>query len=144
VKECDIMFGHNPLGIPMDNNLLISSSPQEFVQKWLDTVCTHDASAITALYLSDGVLLGTVAKKIKYGLNEIRSYFDMFVKKKPCGVITEISSKVYQNIAIVNGTYVFELTDNGATIQVPARFTFVLNNMNGNWKIDTHHSSAQP
>jgi hypothetical protein len=40
------MFGHNPLGIPMDNNLLISSSPQEFVQMWLDTVCTHDASAI--------------------------------------------------------------------------------------------------
>tara|TARA_R110000751_G_C13595779_1_gene461569 strand:+ start:84 stop:500 length:417 start_codon:yes stop_codon:yes gene_type:complete len=138
------MFGHNPLGIPMDNNLLISSSPQEFVQMWLDTVCTHDASAITALYLPDGVLLGTVAKKIKYGLNEIRSYFDMFVQKKPCGVITEISSKVYHNIAIVNGTYTFEIQEGKKKVQVPARFTFVLNNINGNWKIDTHHSSAQP
>jgi uncharacterized protein (TIGR02246 family) len=138
------MFGHNTLGIPMDNKLLARPSAQDFIQTWLDTVCTHDPLAITNLYLSDGVLLGTVAQTIKYGQSEIRSYFDMFVQKKPCGIITSISSSEYHGVAVVNGTYVFELTDDGETTQVPARFTFVLKQMGNGWLIDTHHSSAQP
>jgi len=119
-------------------------SADAFVQHWLDTVCSHDPQAITDLYLSDGVLLGTVAENIKYGQSQIRSYFDMFVEKKPCGVITEITSVNYHGISVVNGNYVFEITEDGTTIQVPARFTFVLKQIGNGWKIDTHHSSAQP
>jgi len=120
------------------------SSAQSFVQHWLDTVCTNDPQAITNLYLSDGVLLGTVAENIKYGQAEIRSYFDMFVQKKPCGVITTMTSVDYHGVSVVNGTYVFELTEDGNTMQVPARFTFVLRQVGNGWRIDTHHSSAQP
>jgi len=138
------MFGHNSLGIPMDTTILSRSSPQDFIQTWLDTVCSHDPLAITNLYLSDGVLLGTVAKTIKYGQSEIRSYFDMFVEKKPCGVITDITSTDYHGVSIVNGNYIFEITEDGTTTQVPARFTFVLKQIGNGWKIDTHHSSAQP
>ena len=139
------MFGHNSLGIPMDFSFLQNkSSAQSFVQHWLDTVCSHDPQAITDLYLSDGVLLGTVAENIKYGQSQIRSYFDMFVEKKPCGVITESSSVNYHGISVVNGNYTFEITEDGAIIQVPARFTFVLKQVGNGWKIDTHHSSAQP
>ena len=139
------MFGHNSLGIPMDFSFLQNkSSAQSFVQHWLDTVCSHDPQAITDLYLSDGVLLGTVAENIKYGQSQIRSYFDMFVEKKPCGVITESSSVNYHGISVVNGNYTFEITEDGAIIQVPARFTFVLKQIGNGWKIDTHHSSAQP
>lgn len=139
------MFGHDSLGIPMDLSIFNQRpSSQAFVQHWLDTVCTNDPQAITALYLSDGVLLGTVAKTIKYGEQEILSYFDMFVQKKPCGVITDISSADFHGVSVVNGNYVFELTEDGATTQVPARFTFVLKQVGNGWKIDTHHSSAQP
>ena len=139
------MFGHNSLGIPMDLSLINQRpSADAFVQHWLDTVCTHDPQAITDLYLSDGVLLGTVAKTIKYGQSQIRSYFDMFVEKKPCGVITEISSVNYHGISVVNGNYIFEITEDGTTTQIPARFTFVLKQVGNGWKIDTHHSSAQP
>ena len=138
------MFGHNSFGIPMDSKLFSRPSAQEFVQTWLDTVCTHDPQAITNLYLSDGVLLGTVAESIKYGHPQIRSYFNMFVQKKPCGVITEITSADYHGVSVVNGTYVFELTEDGITTKVPARFTFVLKQMGSGWQIDTHHSSAQP
>ena len=139
------MFGHNSLGIPMDFSFLQNkSSAQSFVQHWLDTVCSHDPQAITDLYLSDGVLLGTVAENIKYGQSQIRSYFDMFVEKKPCGIITEITSANYHGISVVNGNYVFEITEDGTTTQIPARFTFVLKQIGNGWKIDTHHSSAQP
>ena len=115
-------------------------SAEAFVQHWLDTVCSHDPLAITNLYLSDGVLLGTVAKTIKYGQSQIRSYFDMFVQKQPCGVITSISSATYNDIAVVNGTYTFDVEGE----KVPARFTFVLKNVGHNWMIDTLHSSVQP
>ena len=38
-----------------------------------------------------------------------------------------------------------ELLNEGGTItQVPARFTFVLKQVGDGWRIDTHHSSAQP
>ena len=138
------MFGHDTLGIPMDKSLFSRPSAEEFIQTWLDTVCSHDPLAITNLYLSDGVLLGTVAKTIKYGHSQIRSYFDMFVQKKPCGVITSISSADYHGVSVVNGTYVFELNEGGTVSQVPARFTFVLKQVGNGWRIDTHHSSAQP
>ena len=82
------MIGHNTLGLPFQNKMLIGrKSPEAFIQHWLDAVCSHDAKAITELYLEDGVLLGTLAETIKTGRQEIRSYFDFFVEKKPCGVI---------------------------------------------------------
>ncbi len=135
------MLGHNPLGLPFMNNMVISrKTPENFIQHWLNTVCSHDAEAITDLYLEDAVLLGTLAENIKTGRNEIRSYFDFFVQKKPCGVITSISSATYNEIAVVNGTYTFVVDGE----KVPARFTFVLKNIGHNWMIDTLHSSVQP
>ena len=135
------MIGHNALGLPFQNKMLIGrKSPEAFIQHLLDTVCSHDAKAITELYLEDGVLLGTLAETIKTGRQEIRSYFDFFVEKKPCGVITSISSATYNDIAVVNGTYTFDVEGE----KVPARFTFVLKNVGHNWMIDTLHSSVQP
>jgi uncharacterized protein (TIGR02246 family) len=138
------MFGHNTLGIPMDNSLFTHPSPQKAIQFWLDTLCQHDPEAVVNLYIPEGVLLGTLAENIKYGRPEIRTYFDTFVTKKPCGVITSMSSVTYDSVAVVNGTYLFELEENGESLQVPARFTFVLVMREGGWLIDTHHSSAQP
>ena len=139
------MIGHNALGLPFQNKMLIGrKSPEAFIQHWLDTVCSHDAKAITELYLEDGVLLGRLAETIKTGRQEIRSDFDFFVEKKPCGVITEITSADYHGVSVVNGNYVFELNEGGTISQVPARFTFVLKQVGDGWRIDTHHSSAQP
>ena len=139
------MFGHDALGIPSQAKFLMNRpKPQKAVHHWLDTLCTHDPEAVVNLYLPDGVLLGTLAENIKYGRSQIRTYFDTFVTKKPCGVITSMSSVTYDSVAVVNGTYLFELEEDGGTIKVPARFTFVLVLGDGGWLIDTHHSSAQP
>jgi len=116
-----------------------------YIQHWLDTVCKHNARDIVNLYASDGVLLGTVAENIKDGQTEIMEYFDMFVTKKPCGVIDTYYVQDYGDIAIVDGTYTFELNDDyGSRDSVPARYTFVLRKVNGGWKIATHHSSVNP
>ena len=116
-----------------------------YIQHWLNTVCQHNPNEIVDLYAPDGVLLGTVAENIKIGRGEIINYFDMFVQKRPCGEIDTIFVQDFGNIAIVDGTYTFELdNDNGGRDSVPARFTFVLRKVGNGWKIATHHSSAQP
>ena len=82
-----------------------------YIQHWLDTVCKHNANDIVNLYAPDGVLLGTVAKTIKNGHGELMQYFNMFVTKQPCGEIDSYYVQDYGDIAIVDGTYTFELNN---------------------------------
>ena len=116
------------------------------IQNWVDTVCRHNADDIVSLYAPDGVLLGTVAKTMKVGQNSIIGYFNMFVGKQPCGYITDINVQNFgSDYAVADGTYTFELTNEDGEIDiVPARYTFVLRRINGEWKIATHHSSVNP
>ena len=48
------------------------------------------------------------------------------------------------NVAISSGFYIRTATDNGKTVQTPARFTFVYARRGGQWLIVAHHSSALP
>ena len=90
-------------------------------------------------------MLGTLAHEIKKGRDKVIEYFNEFVKKKPSGEITSIFIQESKDFAIVDGTYTFRLTNNNNEINfLPARFTFVLKNIDGKWLITTHHSSKQP
>jgi len=118
---------------------------KDVIQHWLNTVCQHNPQAVVDLYAPDGVLVGTIAEDIKKGRQEIIQYFNMFLEKKPCGIITSITTQNYGNYAIADGTYDFTLIgDSGEKEVVPARFTFVLRRNKGVWQIATHHSSSQP
>ena len=136
------LFNSPILAVPAD--LSESGSISDAIIHWLKTVCSNNSEAIVNLYAVDGVLLGTVAENIKFGRQEIASYFDMFVKKRPCGEITYMDIHDYGEVAVVNGNYTFELEDEGQRKKVPARFTFVLKKVSGRWKIATHHSSERP
>jgi|TARA_R110000751_G_scaffold266884_1_gene365871 hypothetical protein len=123
---------------PFDN-WFYSNSPADFIQQWLDTVCTHDPQAIVNFYSQDGILVGTVAEKIKRGRKEIKTYFDEFVKKKPCGKIISSQEQYMNGVSIVSGVYEFDLDGE----IVPARFTFVIaKNDKGEYEIINHHSSV--
>ena len=125
--------------------LITKTEALNFVDNWLKVVCTHDPQAITSLYASNGVLVGTIAEEILIGNSNVRTYFDMFVTKEPCGVYDTQNVSIVHDIAIVNGTYTFDLLDdNGEVAPVKARYTFVLVKENGKLRIATHHSSAQP
>ena len=91
---------------PFDNlprQFYTPSSIKRFVTTWLETVCTHNPEAITKLDNYDATLLGTVAENIKQGRTEIRSYFDYFVKMKPCGKITSLYINDFGPTAVANG-----------------------------------------
>jgi uncharacterized protein (TIGR02246 family) len=121
-------------------------TPTEFVEEWMKTICSNNVEAIVSLYKEEAVLLGTLDGKLRKGHSEIKEYFDFFVKLQPCGKITSIVEEDFghRRVAVANGTYDFELTENGEKLVAPARFTFVLERAGTKWKIHSHHSSRQP
>ena len=121
-------------------------TPTEFVEEWMETICSNNVDAIVSLYNEDAVLLGTLDSKIRKGSSEIKGYFDFFVQLKPRGKITEIIEKDFgdRRFAVANGTYDFDLTENDEQTTTPVRFTFVLDRIGTKWKIHSHHSSKQP
>ena len=121
-------------------------TPTEFIEEWMKAVCSNDVNAILPLYKEDGLLLGTLDSEIRKGHSEIKIYFDYFLRFKPCGRITKIVEEDlgYRRMAIANGTYDFDLTENGVQTTAPARFTFVLDRVGTKWKIHSHHSSKKP
>tara|TARA_B100001778_G_C18588144_1_gene630897 strand:+ start:1081 stop:1530 length:450 start_codon:yes stop_codon:yes gene_type:complete len=142
----DINLGLIPANPPdtYNDQYTTTRSEQDAIENWLATVCNHNSADIVKLYANEGVLLGTVAKEMKVGRSKIKEYFDMFVKKKPCGEITSMNVQRYGDMAVVDGTYIFEMNVNGGREEVPARYTFVLRKKNHRWLIVSHHSSAQP
>jgi len=119
-------------------------TPTEFVEEWMKTVCTNKVDSIVSLYKEDAVLLGTLDGKIRKGRDQIKGYFVFFVKLKPCGQITEIVEEDYGRVAVANGTYDFDLIEDGGKVVAPARFTFVLERVGTEWMIQSHHSSKEP
>jgi uncharacterized protein (TIGR02246 family) len=121
-------------------------TPTEFIEEWMEAVCSNDLNSILSLYKKDGLLLGTLDSKIRQGHDEIKIYFDYFLQFKPCGRISKIVEENLGNgrIVIANGIYDFDLTENGEQTTTSARFTFVLDRKGAKWKIHSQHSSKKP
>ena len=121
-------------------------TPTEFIKEWMETICSNNVDSIVSLYKEEAVLLGTLDGKLRKGHSEIKEYFDFFVKLQPCGKITSIEEEDFghRRMGVANGTYDFDLTENGEKTVAPARFTFVLERLGTKWKIHSHHSSKLP
>ena len=121
-------------------------TPAEFIVEWMEAICSNNVENIVSLYKEEAVLLGTLDGKLRRGHSEIKEYFDFFVKLQPCGKITSFEEEDFghRRMGVANGTYDFDLTDNGEKIVAPARFTFVLERAGKKWKIHSHHSSKMP
>lgn len=117
----------------------------QLVKNWVNTLGTFNPDAVVNLYAPDGILLGTIAENIKVGRDEILTYFNMFVQKKPVGMINTMYIQDGGSCKVADGIYTFTLTDSlGKKTEVIARYTFVFKQYMDEWKIASHHSSKQP
>ena len=117
----------------------------QLVKNWINTLGTFNPEAVVNLYAPDGILLGTIAENIKVGRDEILTYFNMFVQKKPVGMINTMYIQDGGSCKVADGIYTFTLTDSlGKKTEVIARYTFVFKQYMDQWKIASHHSSKQP
>lgn len=109
--------------------------------RWNASLATLDPAKVTANYAPNGVLLPTVSNTPRTNHDEIKSYFVDFLKKEPQGVIDKRIVKIGCNVAQDVGTYTFTFKDGQ---KVSARYTYVYEFKDGDWKIAHHHSSAMP
>ena len=117
---------------------------QALFTTWNDALQTRDPDVVARLYGPDAILLPTLSNQVRHEHSEIRDYFVAFLAKRPRGVVNESNVRDYGDVAIDSGVYTFDLTVDGATTQVPCRYTFVYRRGPDGWKIAEHHSSAMP
>ena len=107
------------------------------------TFAENDPAQVDALYADDAVLLPTVAPGVLDTSAERIGYFDAFLKKRPTGTIDEsVVRDLGDGYASNTGLYTFALAETGELVH--ARFTFVYEEIDGEWKIIEHHSSKEP
>ncbi|WP_174292752.1 SgcJ/EcaC family oxidoreductase [Sphingomonas bacterium] len=111
---------------------------------WNGALQTRDPDRVAALYADDAILLPTLSNQVRRDRTAIVNYFVGFLKKQPRGVLTQSNVRVFGEIAINSGLYVFTLTDGGVASEAPCRFTFVYRREGDGWKIIEHHSSQMP
>jgi len=121
---------------------------KKLIRRWVDTLENHESEPIVRMYSEKGILLGTLAEALLVGREEIKTYFDDFVKLHPLGIINwSYTQKMGCGKVVVDGIYTFEIDHNKARKFVDARFTFVFKRnwlRFGKWEIITHHSSKTP
>jgi uncharacterized protein (TIGR02246 family) len=114
----------------------------QLFSNWNDAIQTGDPDKVTAMYADNAVLLPTVSNQVRHNHAEIRDYFVSFLGKVPSGVINEANPRQLTDDLVSNtGIYTFTFGD-GA--QVMARYSYLYQRIDGDWKILEHHSSAMP
>lgn len=164
-KLINIIFCLQLLFIPFisfaDNTSAERDNVKQVYKDWIKTVETAkgNATQVAALYAPDAILLPTLSPEIKIKLSDntsqelydftnkdIREYFIGFTSLKDLTANTsQLYTQVFNDVAINTGLYTFTyLDDKGNKVDVPARFTFVYEKINGKWLIINHHSSYLP
>lgn len=109
--------------------------------RWNQALQTGRSEDVVSLYAPDAILLPTLSNKVRHNHPEIKDYFDHFLEAGPRGSIDEANVRVFGDVAVNSGTYTFDFA-NGNSVQ--ARYTYVYQKLDGDWKIIEHHSSAMP
>ena len=113
--------------------------------RWNAALATGKPERVAALYANNGVLQPTVSNEVRVGPAAIQRYFVDFLKAKPQGTINFREIRMLDdNTALDAGVYTFRLTKDGKPTQVQARYTYLYEKIDGEWKIVNHHSSAMP
>lgn len=113
--------------------------------RWNAALATGNPSEVVALYAPDGILQPTVSNEVRVGPDAINRYFVDFLKLEPHGTINYREVRVLDaDTALDSGVYTFAITKDGKPAQVQARYTYVYEKVDGEWKIVNHHSSAMP
>ena len=112
----------------------------DLLNLWVEKIKTNDATKVSDMYHTDGLLLGTFSNSERKGQELILNYFEnLFSSHVDVIVITKHEYKS-DSISTASGLYNFEV--NGIIIK--ARFSFVFLKTEEDWKILSHHSSVLP
>jgi hypothetical protein len=117
----------------------------DIIKNW-EKLFNENSLNIVNTYADNGVLIGTFATKIKKGREFIAPYFTNLFKKENLKV--KFDNDVFFNEFIdgyiLSGFYKFSYIDMEERKSISARYSFVVQNINGKSLIINHHSSEIP
>lgn len=128
---------------------LDTAQKQEVLQafaQWRKALSGGQPQAIVDLYDKDALLLATLAAKPIVNQKERVAYFTrLAANPKLAATVNEEHVRLLdEDDAVVSGLYTFSFEQEGKTLQISARFSFIYKKMNGKWMIVEHHSSRVP
>jgi uncharacterized protein (TIGR02246 family) len=107
----------------------------------------QNPAPVVGTYAADGaVLLPTCANGPLIGRDQIKGYFEGFLKDRPRGEIDTPQARIGGDceFAFASGLYTFKLNA-GTGPELHARYTFIFHRRGtGPWLIAQHHSSLEP
>jgi len=109
--------------------------------EWNQALQTGDPAKVAAFYTSDGLLLPTMSSKLRHNNEEIKDYFEQFLKSGPVGTLVESNIRSFGEVSINSGLYSFSFKDGSNKL---FRYTFVYRWNGKRWMIADHHSSRIP
>ena len=122
------------------------TTPGEALQSWVEAFNSRDPKRIVSLYAPAAVFWGTTAKTIATTPAQVWDYFKN-AGQRPATRVTIDSTHVRQfgDVAVISGAYTFaDVTDGERGNVRPARYSIVLQRIDGAWLIVDHHSSRVP
>jgi uncharacterized protein (TIGR02246 family) len=124
--------------------MISKSEVQQLFRTWNEALKTKNSAEVVKLYATDAVLLPTLSPVVRNNHEKISDYFDFFLGMSPSAIIREEHIRIFGDIAVNSGIYVFSVTRDTEIVEIPVRFTFVYKKSDNRWLITEHHSSALP
>ena len=115
------------------------------IARWIAAFNAGDVERTVATYAPDALVLGTFSPGLASTHAELRNYFRAAAATQPQATMRDYAAIVASDTAVIfSGFYDFSQNRNGATVMVPARFSFLTVKRDGQWLIAHHHSSSRP
>lgn len=114
---------------------------------WVNEFNAGNVDAIAGLYSPDATLFGTVSPSLTTRPEDVRAYFAAVAKSRMQVKLVDAptATNVANAAVVLSGLYEFSgPRPDGQSFVMPARYSFVVADINGQWKIVHQHSSPQP
>jgi uncharacterized protein (TIGR02246 family) len=113
--------------------------------EWVTAIEGQSAENIIKLYDKNAVMISTFAQAPITTHKGLLAYYKKVVANPDAEVdVTETHPRVFGNMAVNSGQYVFHYTQDGESVTIPARFSFTYILRDSRWIIVDHHSSRVP
>jgi ketosteroid isomerase-like protein len=122
------------------------AGPVEVLRIWVEAFNVRDLNRICGLYANDAVLWGTFSPSLISSPRGVREYFAHAFdpSMQASAELQEYRLQALGPVAVLSGAYLLRARIAGQSRSLPARFTVVLGQSHGLWKIVSHHSSLTP
>lgn len=115
------------------------------LEQWKAAVESASISNIMKLYDKNALMISTFAQDPLTTREQIADYYKKIVANPDIKVgIEDTHPRLFGDVAVNSGRYTISYTQEGESIVIPARFTFVYVMQDGQWKIVEQHSSRVP